>query len=78
MRKRFDETTTLSSNYYLSSGRRGKLVFDPATWAVKYKRVADLAGVEGQERELIERQHRPDRWKLANGVVIRDQKRCHL
>jgi len=65
--ERFDETTTLSSDYYLSSGRRGKLVFDPATWAVKYKRVADSGGLEGQERELIERQHRPRQVELANG-----------
>jgi hypothetical protein len=34
----------------------------------------DLAGVEGQERELIERQHRPRQVDLANGLVIRDQK----
>jgi hypothetical protein len=34
----------------------------------------DLAGVQGKERENIERQHRARQITLANGTVIRDQK----
>lgn len=33
----------------------------------------DLAGMQGEEREQIERQHRAQQLNLANGAIIRDQ-----
>jgi hypothetical protein len=34
----------------------------------------DLAGVLGEERAGLEREHRPERVALAEGITVRDQK----
>ncbi len=53
---------------------------DAANWAsiqryglLSTSALLDLARIEGNERERIERQHRAERVTLATGTVIRDQ-----
>lgn len=53
---------------------------DAANWAsiqhyglLSTSALLDQAGINGRERESIERQHRARQVVLANGVVIRDQ-----
>lgn len=54
---------------------------DAANWAsiqryglLSTSALLDLAGMQGSERERIERQHRAQQMTLTNGVIIRDQK----